>query len=328
MRAPEFWARGGLLSALLAPLGAFYTAGGVLRRSSTSPERLPVPVICVGNLVAGGAGKTPVAAAVARRLRGYGVDAHLVARGYGGKEPGPLRVDPAKHTAADVGDEPLLLAAAAPTWVARKRAAGAQAAVTAGAHAIILDDGHQNPTLVKDLSLVVVDGGYGLGNGRVMPAGPLREPVEDGLARASALVILGRDTAGVGALAGGLPVLRARLVAGPEAALYRGRNVVAFAGIGRPGKFFRTLDAIGAIVEAEYSFPDHHAFTRPEIERILRKARELSAIPVTTAKDAVRLPAELRHQVRVLSVELVWDDPELLDHHLAALFPHDESERV
>lgn len=320
MRAPDFWRTGGAAAALLAPLGAVYALGGRLRQAWVTPDRVAVPVICVGNLVAGGAGKTPVALAVAERLRRRGIDAHIVTRGYGGKETGPLRVDPSQHTAADVGDEPLLLAARGPTWIARWRPAGARAAVSAGARAIVLDDGHQNPSLAKDLSLVVVDGGYGIGNGRVIPAGPLREPVARGLARASALVMLGHDCTHVAALAGGLPVLRAQLVPGPEAPYLRARDLVAFAGIGRPEKFFETLTAIGGFVRAQYAFPDHHPYKHGEIERILRKARELSALPVTTAKDAVRLPTELRHQVRVLSVELAWEDEALLDHHLAGLF--------
>ncbi len=320
MRAPEFWRRDGLGAAALAPLGAAYAAAGRLRRRLATPERLPVPVICVGNLVAGGAGKTPIALAVVRRLRERGVEAHVVTRGYGGREPGPLRVDPARHTAVDVGDEPLLLAAAAPTWIARRRPAGARAAIAAGAQAVVLDDGHQNPTLHKDLSLVVADGGYGFGNGRVMPAGPLREPIAEGLARADALVILGADRAGVAALAGTMPILRARLLAGPEARELRGRDAVAFAGIGRPEKFFETLRALGAFVRAEFAFPDHHAYRRDEIEPILRRAGELSAIAVTTAKDAVRLPTELRDRVTVLSVAAAWDDPGLLDHVLERLF--------
>ncbi len=320
MLAPDFWSKGGAAAALLSPLGAVYAWGGRLRQAWVRPRRMDVPVICVGNLVAGGAGKTPVALSLAQRLRAYGIDAHIVTRGYGGKETGPLRVDRAKHTADDVGDEPLLLAADVPTWVARQRPAGARAAISAGAKLIVLDDGHQNPSLIKDLSLVVVDGSYGIGNGRVIPAGPLREPVAQGLARASVLVILGDDRTNVGALLGGLPVLRAQLVPGPEAAYLRGRDLVAFAGIGRPEKFFDTLTAVGGFVRARYAFPDHHPYTHRDIAPILRKARELSALPVTTAKDAVRLPAELRHQVRVLSVDLAWDDLALLDHHLAGLF--------
>lgn len=324
MKAPDFWHRDGLGAKLLTPAGVLYALAGRLRRRFRRPARLPVPVVCIGNLVAGGAGKTPVALSVAGMLRGLGLEAHVVLRGYGGREPGPLRVDPASHAAVSVGDEALLLAAAVPTWVARDRVAGARAAVKAGAGAIVLDDGHQNPGLHKDLSLVVIDGGYGLGNGRVMPAGPLREPAADGLARASAVVILGEDTAGVAALAGDLPILRGRLVPAPAAWEVRGRPVAAFAGIGRPDKFFATLERqIGAFVKARWSFADHYAFSRAELAVLLAEAERLGAIPVTTAKDYVRLPVELRPRVTPIPVELAWDDPGLVGHHLKRLAASD-----
>ncbi|MDE2514004.1 MAG: tetraacyldisaccharide 4'-kinase, partial [Alphaproteobacteria bacterium] len=181
--APEFWARRGALSLLLTPLGCLYDATGTARRALVHAYRAPVPVICVGNLVAGGAGKTPIVADLARRLTARGVAVHILSRGYGGTLPGPVRVDPDRHDAAAVGDEPLMLARGTPTWVARDRAAGARAAAVAGAQAILMDDGLQNPTLAKDLSLIALDGGYGFGNRRVIPAGPLRETIAHGLAR-------------------------------------------------------------------------------------------------------------------------------------------------
>lgn len=317
MMAPAFWRQNTLLARLLMPAGALYAVAGRLRRWRTRPYRVAVPVICVGNLVAGGAGKTPVALAVTQMLQNMGVAAHVVTRGYKGREAGPLKVDPARHTAEAVGDEPLLLAAAVPTWVARNRVDGARAAVQAGAQAIVLDDGHQNPTLHKDLSLIVVDGGYGIGNGRVMPAGPLREPVADGLARASAVVILGPDETGVAALAEGLPILRGALVPTPEAWAVRGRDVVAFAGIGRPEKFFATLEGrVGAFVKAHYGFPDHHAYSRADLAPVLEQAERLGALAVTTVKDFVRLPNELRARVIAVPVALVWEDPALAWHQL------------
>ncbi len=174
MRAPEFWQSDGALARLLAPLGAAYGLAGRLRRARARPAACGVPVVCIGNLVAGGAGKTPVALAVAGRLQDQGRAVQLLTRGYGGRARGPLRVEPGRQGAAEVGDEALLLAARAPTWVARDRAAGAAAAVAAGAEVLVMDDGFQNPALAKDLSLLVVDGASGFGNGRVMPAGPAR----------------------------------------------------------------------------------------------------------------------------------------------------------
>lgn len=313
MRAPEFWHRDGWLAALLSPVAGLVTFAGRRRQARARPWRAPVPVICVGNLVAGGAGKTPVAIALAQRLQTLGRTPHFLTRGYGGRERGPLRVDPARHAATEVGDEPLLLAAIAPTWVARDRRAGAEAAVAAGATAIVMDDGFQNPALFKDLSLIVVDGGYGFGNGRVMPAGPLREPVADGLARAHAVVRLGEDTAGTAAaVAGVLPILEAALVpVRPEA--LKDRAVVAFAGIGRPAKFFATLEDLGCRIVARHAFPDHHPYRRAAVERLRAAAKTAGAVLVTTAKDAVRLPADLRQDATVCEVALRWREPETVD---------------
>ncbi len=316
MRAPDFWRNDGAAARLLAPLGAAYAAATARRLRRGVPARLPVPVVSVGNLTAGGAGKTPVAIAIARHLDAAGRRAHILTRGYGGREAGPLRVDPAMHDADAVGDEPLLLARAAPTWVARERLAGANAAVAAGAEALVLDDAHQNPALHKDVALVVVDGGYGFGNGRVIPAGPLREPIAAGLARASALVLIGPDRAGALRHAGGMPVLRARLAPAPEVVELAGRRVLAFAGIGRPAKFFESLESWGLNVVARQPFPDHHPYRHREVKRLLARAHGLDAVAVTTEKDAVRLPPELRAAVTVVATRLVWDDAAHLEHVL------------
>lgn len=322
MRAPDFWhIKGTLTSRLLGPLGRLYAGAGRWRARTTKPLKLPVPVICIGNIIAGGAGKTPVSVAVARQCRALGFTPHFLTRGYGGKLAGPVRVDPLRHSAGEVGDEALLLAATAPTWVSRRRPPGAQAAVADGADVIIMDDGHQNPSLVKDLSLIVVDGAYGFGNGRVIPAGPLREPVEEGLARADGVVILGPDTANIANIAAPLTILRGRLAPGPEAMALAGRKVVAFAGIGRPDKFFETLRAISADVAATHPFPDHHAYQRGEIETIIAQAVGLRALAVTTSKDAVRLPADLRRQVAVLTITVDWDNPAGLDRLLRSVLP-------
>ncbi|CAO3416944.1 tetraacyldisaccharide 4'-kinase [Azospirillum doebereinerae] len=322
MRTPAFWYRPpGVAATALAPLGALYGLAGRRRMAATVPHRAGAPVVCVGNLVAGGAGKTPVGLAVAAALRARGVAVHALTRGHGGRERGPLRVDPARHGAADVGDEALLLAADFPCWVARDRAAGADAAVAAGAEVLVMDDGFQNPGLFKDLSLVVVDGAVGFGNGRLIPAGPLRERIADGIKRADALVILGEDRTGVAALAHGLPVLRGRLEPSAASADLRGRRVLAFAGIGRPEKFFATLESLGAELAARVPFADHHPYRPAEVAALLDRAAALGALPVTTAKDAVRLPGDLRLRVRVLPVAVAWEDPGALSRLLDRLPP-------
>jgi len=314
VKTPAFWYRPpGLASTLLAPLGALYGLAGRRRLAGTVPRRVGVPVACVGNLVAGGAGKTPVGLALIAALQARGIAVHALTRGHGGREAGPLAVDPGRHGAADVGDEALLLAGAAPCWVARDRLAGAECAVAAGAGAIVMDDGFQNPALHKDLALIVADGAVGFGNGRLVPAGPLRERVADGLARADALVILGEDRHGLAALAGVRPVLAARLEPEPEAAaLLAGRDVLAFAGIGRPEKFFATLEALGARVVGRVPFADHHPYRAAEVAALVDRAAALGAVPVTTAKDAVRLPPDLRAQVAILPVSVRWADERAL----------------
>jgi tetraacyldisaccharide 4'-kinase len=309
---PEFWAHRGVLSTLLQPAAWLYGVAALARQRWTAPWHAPVPVICVGNLVAGGAGKTPVTLSLARRLRQRGCRVHILSRGYGGRLSGPVSVDPVRHTATDVGDEPLLLAEAAPCWVTHDRVAGAKAAIAAGAELLLLDDGFQNPTLAKDLSLVVVDGGYGVGNGRLLPAGPLREPLAHGLTRADAIVVMGEDTVGLAASLAGKLLLRARLV--PEnAGEVAGRAVTAFAGIGRPAKFFATLESAGARLLGRHAFPDHHRYGDDELARLHAEAVGAGAMLVTTAKDWVRLSPNSRASVHTLRVTVTWDDAAPLD---------------
>lgn len=320
MRPPDFWNSRRVLSTLLVPAGWVYAA--VTRRRLARPGwRAPVPVICVGNIGIGGAGKTPVAMALAHRLAAKGRLPHFLTRGYRGREAGPLRVDPARHDAAAVGDEPLLLARVAPTWVARDRAAGAKAAAEAGAGCIVMDDGFQNPALEKDLSLIVVDGGFGFGNERVIPAGPLREPIAAGLARADAVVLIGEDVTEAGRHFGALPVLAARIVPAQTAQSLAGKKVVAFCGIGRPEKFFATVRALGAEVMEEMPYPDHHVFSDEEIMFVLEiMAQRGATVAVTTEKDRARLSPEAKPMVEAIPITIAFDAPAEVEALLDGLF--------
>ena len=321
MRAPEFWNPGHrLVPALLSPLALAYAGAGGMRRHMARPWRAAVPVVCVGNLVAGGAGKTPTALALGEWLTANGHAVHYISRGYGGTIRRLTRVDPATHDAHAVGDEALLLAASATTWIARHRPSAARAAAASGADIVVMDDGHQNPTLHKDLSIVVVDAGFPLGNGHVIPAGPLREKPRAGLARADAVIIIDDPGGGKGELRVGtdtaVPVLRARLVPGPETARLAGADIVAFAGIARPGKFFDTLRASGCRLVAAHGFADHHVFDPDEIMLLAELANAAGARLVTTAKDAVRLPLAARRMVEVVTVRLEFEHADALAHLL------------
>ncbi len=329
LRAPEFWrpGGGGLPALLLSPFSALY-AGATRRRVARPGWQAPVPVICCGNVTAGGAGKTTVAIDLLQRLTRRGVAAHGLLRGYGGRLKGPVRVDPARHTAHDVGDEALILASVAPTWVSGDRAAGAREAIAAGAEAIVMDDGLQNPTLAKTLSLLVIDGSFGFGNGRVIPAGPLREPVAAAAARANAAVLIGPDEAGaLSALPPGLPLLRARLTPGPETVALAGRPVLAFAGIANPRKFFDTLTEAGAIVVGRETFADHYPYDETDIRDLLAEAEALHALPVTTRKDIVRVPPSFRDRIVVASVGIEWQEEAALERLLDPLVNEARTER-
>jgi tetraacyldisaccharide 4'-kinase len=319
MRPPDFWSSRRVLSTLLVPAGCVYALATRLRVRRPG-WRAPVPVVCAGNIGIGGAGKTPVALALARMLAASGRNPHFLTRGYRGREAGPVRVDAARHDARAVGDEPLLLAAAAPTWVARDRAAGTRAAVEAGAGCIVMDDGFQNPSLEKDLSLVVVDGGYGFGNERVIPAGPLREPVAAGIARADAIVLVGEDETGAAHHFAGKPVLRARIVPDEAGRRFAGKAVVAFCGIGRPEKFFATMKALGARIAEEMPYPDHHVFRDEEIMLILEVAAKHGAAAVTTEKDFARLSPDARRMVETLPVRIEFEAPKEVEAMLGRLF--------
>ena len=310
--------------ALLTPPSWIWAAVTARRIARTTPADPGVPVICVGNLTVGGAGKTPIVRALAARLVERGLAAHLLSRGYGGSLTGPVRVDPAVHTAAEVGDEPLMLAKDHPVWVARDRAAGAKAAAAAGAQVVVMDDGHQNPSVKKALSLVVVDGEtrndeWPFGDGRVFPAGPMREPLGKGLARAdAAIVLLPADLPfaepELRRTLSSVPVLSAHLSAaapppaGPQ---------VGFAGVAKPWKVERALKAAGCQVADFVGFPDHAPYEEAVLQRLADRAAQFDAGLVTTEKDWVRLPPAWRARVTAWPVAATFDDPAALDALLA-----------
>jgi tetraacyldisaccharide 4'-kinase len=317
-RTPDFWRYDADTPwpRLLQPLAALYELGNRLNRQMARPQPVARPVISIGNLVAGGAGKTPTAIALAEILNRLGLNPHIVCRGYGGRLTGPARVDHARHTAADVGDEALLLDAAAPTWIGRDRPAAAPAANAAGAGCIIADDAHQTYALERQISILVVDGGFGFGNGRLLPAGPLREPVAEGLTRCDAIVLVGKPTVPLPSF-GSRPVFSAALEPNAaDAVRLRGRHVLAFAGIGRPEKFFTSLQNLGAIIVKTVGFPDHAPYSEDTVMRLVEQAHALHAIPVTTAKDQMRLPKPARPMVDVLRVTLAFDDLSAVERFL------------
>lgn len=324
MRAPGFWWRSpdrpGLWPRVLAPLGWAYAAA-TARRLRRSGYRASVPVICVGNLVAGGAGKTPTVIALVERLSARGHAVHVVSRGYGGRMEGPVQVT-AQHRAEEVGDEPLLLSAFAPVWVAKDRAEGVKAAEVAGARVILLDDGFQNPAVQPALGLVVVDAAKGFGNGRCIPAGPLREPVTVGLARADLVLTIGDPAAQAqfGAL-WTLPVPRieARLEPLRMGMDWAGQRVLAFAGIADPSRFFATLRAEGAELVRGEALADHEMLSETLLRRLEAEAWAKGAQLVTTEKDAARLPPAWRLKVLTLVVRLRIDDGSPLEAELDRL---------
>lgn len=312
IRTPRFWYEPGpgLAALLLWPLSLVY---GVLSRllRASSPARVTRPVVCVGNITAGGSGKTPVVQGLVSILRDLGMKPAVLLRGYGGRLRGPARVS-ANHSVSDVGDEAMLHARSCPAWISADRPSGAQAAIDTGADIVVMDDGFQNFSLIKDISFVVIDGAVGLGNGLLLPAGPCRENPAAALARADAVVLLGEDKTGLMARIVDRPVFGARVVA--DVGGLAGGPVFAFAGIGRPEKFKEALTAVGVDVAGFAGFADHHVYTQGELNDLRTRAGD--RMLVTTEKDHVRLPPSFADRVRAVPARLEWSDETALRRFL------------
>lgn len=330
LKTPSWWyGKKGALAAALSPIAALYGRIAAGRMAQREAYRSRLPVICIGNFTAGGGGKTPTAIAVANLLKGLGKRPAFLTRGYGGRTKGVVLV--AGQDAAAVGDEPLLLADTAPTFVSADRVSGAKAIEATAANVIVLDDGFQNPSLAKDLSLIVVDAGSGLGNERVIPAGPLRAPLEDQLKRADALLVIGTGKKAASVIdkfeAAHKPVLRAKIVPNCDVRWLGVLPAIGFAGIARPAKFFATLKSNGARLLASHAFGDHHRFSKKEAGRLLQEADEKQAMLVTTEKDWARLPGdeeesaltELKQRSRPFPIRVAFEDEEEAKRLLAAV---------
>ncbi|SCA55855.1 Tetraacyldisaccharide 4'-kinase [Candidatus Terasakiella magnetica] len=322
MKAPSFWNFGKktLRARLLSPIGALYHQATTRRANQQARWKAPVPVLCIGNITMGGAGKTPTALAIAHYLMEAGKSPIFLSRGYGGRLAGPVMVE--DHTAVGVGDEPLLLKQLAPVCVSADRVAGAKMCVEQGADVIIMDDGYQNPHLYKDVSILVVDGGFGHGNEKVFPAGPLREKLTTGLARAQGLILIGEDKTGslarIGNIRPDLPLIKAEIQVDPRDDL-KGKKLLAFAGIGRPEKFFETLRSLGAELCEEVGFADHHPYSNEEINALKERAKNQGASLITTQKDRMRLPENMKKDIDWIKISLVWQGLDVLKPVLSPL---------
>ena len=330
MQPPKFWKntpeQAGFWPRILSPLSYIWSWATARRWMQGAHATVGIPVICVGNVNLGGTGKTPTVIATVMRLQAMGKTPHVVSKGYKGQLVGPVLVDEKIHTADDVGDEPLLLAAFAPTWVAKDRLSGALAAKAAGTDVIVLDDGLQNSALAKDLTILVVDAEMGFGNGHVMPSGPLREPIENAVDKADVLLTIGPKTDVHSAFierwdqVQGLPYVSSTIMPLHTGMEWQDLHALAFAGIGRPEKFFRTLEELGVDIKATRSFDDHQKIPTALLARLEKEAWDLGAQLVTTEKDAVRLPKEWQQKVLTVPVRLELHETDQFDQALKAIF--------
>jgi tetraacyldisaccharide 4'-kinase len=322
-KAPDFWRHPhAWQTRLLKPVGRLY--GHVVTWRATRPAqyKAPIPVICVGNFTLGGSGKTPTVHAIAQLLQKAGKKPAILLRGYGGELRGPLKVNPEIHNARMVGDEAMLHVHIAPTWISSNRATGAQAIVADGqADCIIMDDGAQNPSLHKDFTLQVIDGGAGFGNGRIFPAGPLRESIKHALQRTNAILMIGQDhTSLLPMLQNRKNIFTAQIQVDDDISALRDKPFYAFAGIGRPQKFYQTLRKTGFNIVGTKNFPDHYPFNSQDLKALQQDAAKYQAELITTTKDWVRIPLGYQHLVSFLPVSLKIDQEDMLNQFLLSLW--------
>lgn len=313
MKTPTYWKDKNIASDLLLPFGWFYNLMTKLNIHFSKPKKINKPVICIGNLTAGGTGKTPVAISLAGIIQNLHKKPFFVSRGYSGYLKNVV-VNNQTHIAAEVGDEPLLLSQQAPVVVNPNRHQGALTALAHGAELIIMDDGFQNPGLHKDLSFLVFDGGFGYGNGRGIPAGPLRETLSDGLKRAQAIIIIGKDKHNLAQEFKKLPVFKGDIA--PKPVEITNSQAIAFAGIGRPDKFYQSMQEMGFKLLKTIDFPDHHQYTLPELETLIEMAQKNQAELYTTSKDYVKIPTVLQKHFKVLEIDIIWQDKSALTNFI------------
>lgn len=312
MKTPSFWKDNNIISTLLTPLGELYALATTLRLKLKTPKKVNIPVICIGNLTAGGTGKTPTAISLADMLKKSGININFISRGYHGNLQN-TEVNPKLHTPQQVGDEPLLLSQVAPTFINANRYQGALIAQNNSAQCIIMDDGFQNPTLHKDLSFIVIDGNYGFGNCKCIPAGPLREHISSGIKRAQAALIIGEDKYNISNKLN-IPSFKGKII--PQSPNLDNNEVIAFAGIGRPEKFYNSLTELGIKVIKTFDFPDHHYYTEAELQNIIKEAQSSKADIITTSKDFVKIPSQLQSHFKVLDITIQWEDAKGLQNFI------------
>tara|TARA_B100000686_G_C16700785_1_gene923241 strand:+ start:521 stop:1486 length:966 start_codon:yes stop_codon:yes gene_type:complete len=307
MPIPKFWEKNNILSLILTPLSFSYELLYKLRKILTKPTQLNIPVVCIGNITVGGAGKTPTAMTVAKYFLSKGLNPHFLSRGYGRKLKGTIKVNH-HHSSLMVGDEPILLSKIAPTWVCDNKLDGAKEAQKNGADVLIMDDGFQNPTIYKNLSFLVIDEGFGFGNNKIIPAGPLRERVSEAISRADGIIVIKSPDGETKDFINYCtkPTIYANLIPSEESALFEKTKITAFCGIGRPNKFYSSIQSIGAEIVSKHNFSDHHNYTPEELMEIIEDSSFNQSTPVTTEKDWVRLPEEAKKMISYIKVDLVF----------------------